>query len=154
MCSCALATLALPHPLLSTPFHLNFQPLQIFKVELKSTVLADAVAVLAECWLARAGVSQDATTSAEGGAEAGGPHAAIREATWVLATLQALSRGGRFALSAKLLPGKVTQALHGLLAELADAAAASRDAGEALDGSAVHEIAAVYGLGEQGYEVV
>lgn len=130
---------------------------QLFKVEVKSTLLGEMIRALADCWLANAGVSQElsdrdaAQRWHDGGAESStalGGHqcadtvvnregqanspgnGAVREAQCVLQLLLGLTRAGRFALGIKLLPAAAKCELQALVLELSEAAAASRDSTE------------------------
>jgi Potential Monad-binding region of RPAP3 len=143
---------------------------QLFKVEIKSTLLGDILQALAACWAPcnvakrdacghqlqamaqRHGCSahdagiRDGADDERGDSGAHG-HNVLQEASWVLTMLQALAECGRFQLSQQLLPQQVCKASRQLLLDLLDAAKQGKV--HAVDGfteQAVLECAARYGL--------
>ena len=132
---------------------------QLFRVEIKSTLLAQILEALASCWLAY-GCAQDSCQAEHFSDEAAahecsestedtkgvGPQGcgALEEAAWVSDILLALSHCGRFELSKKLLPRHVVELVQQLVADLQHAAQSCCDA--RLTADHVASVATAYGV--------
>lgn len=112
----------------------------LFKSEVPLGLLAEALGVLNDNWLAAAGAAEEAgcSTSARGGGGAGGspaPSSALGEAAAVLSSLGAVAGAGRFALTRALLPAPAKAAGKALFGALEAAArAAEARAGPEIEG--------------------
>ena len=125
---------------------------QLFKLEVKSTVLAEILTALADCWLPNAGASQGAASGEEQPEAVGSDteqfaHGAITEAAWVLRALEALSSSGRFTLTRGLLSKAVKGHVEQMFRDLREAAVSSSALdGQGLPEAEVVQLAALYGV--------
>nr|BCL66156.1 hypothetical protein [Volvox reticuliferus] len=88
----------------------------IFRVEISSEVLREVLGVVEACWLGHGGAAEEAED---------GSGAALREAMFVVRSLEALTAAGRFSLTVKLLGNSTKPMLERLFEGLEDAAAVS-----------------------------